>query len=50
MMKKAVITVALSLCSPVVVIALLVRETVHVTKKTLSRTKIHPVDIPSPMR
>jgi hypothetical protein len=51
-MKKVVASIALSVCSPVIVISMLVLETVYVIKKALARRKVHPMAMvaTAPMR
>jgi hypothetical protein len=43
-MKQFATSVALSVCSPVIIVGMLVMETVSVTRKTLGRRKVHPME------
>jgi hypothetical protein len=42
-MNEVVSTVALSICSPFIVIGMLVMETILATQQAVARRKVHPV-------
>ncbi len=42
-MKDVVVLIALSVCSPIVVIGMLVLEPIHIARKKLTRRKVHPI-------
>ena len=44
-MKEVVTSIAMTICSPFVVIGMLILEPIHVARRTLTRRKVHPVGL-----